>query len=37
MDNYLYKVRNNYEDIDLEGVKFTIKWVGALIAQVGYS
>lgn len=28
------KVKINYENIEMEGLKFTTKWVGALIAEV---
>ena len=28
------KVKDHYESIEIEDLKFTIKWVGALIAEV---
>ena len=30
----LAKVKSNYENIEMEGLEFTIKWSGALIAEV---
>ena len=30
----LYKVKNTYESIEIEGLKFTTQWVGIIVAQV---
>ena len=36
MSNILYeKVKTIYENAEVEGMRFTIKWVGAIIAEVG--